>query len=188
MRPRPHPRQVALQPLRVIIASPDTKTALRPTRNDTNFCDSTLLNLPTQRSSAKWVPSHLQYSSDLANLRCFAMMGQVAQPFCVANVLRRRHRFVRSFRVISCPALGGLSCLATRLCPKGASVRRHRPRRSLEARWHRAEANRRQGDQALASFRGRKPTSVKPRLFTGASKRRCQDYGSSLLLIRRSML
>ena len=32
-RPRPRPRQVALQPLRVIIASSDTKAALRPTRN-----------------------------------------------------------------------------------------------------------------------------------------------------------
>ena len=65
-----------------------------------------------------------------------------------------RMRNVRSFREISCSPKGHFVS-GKRLNPKGASARRHGPRRSLKAQWRRAEADRREAISRAAGVRGR---------------------------------
>ena len=94
----------------------------------------------------------------LAKLRCFSKMGSVAKPICEAYVLRRRHWFGRSFRVISCPALGGFSCLggeASREAEAGGS-------RAAHSEAERSERRALRGGAAFARMMSAEKTGERP--------------------------
>ncbi len=125
LRPRPRPRQVALQPLRVIIAPPDTKAALRPTRNaccaghEKQWFNFTHL---CQLAKLRWMctePFALQSRSSA--LRCFRLcVSMLRFPCLKASSLVRAKR---SCNFVS--AEGPFSCLggeASREAEAGGSL------------------------------------------------------------------